>query len=815
MVSGHGSSSAKVFLVADAAQGDDLKTGFALSGYKESLLKVFCKNAGVDWNSTYRTCLIKEELQPYEQMKKKKDSEATVASYYLTIQVPQFAPILLKELATLKPDLVVPLGELSFQYLSGINEIRKFRGSVLPSNPLCGIEKFTKILPILGPYPYLYKDNRQKFISQVDFNKIPKWTNDRPIPDDTYRIWVARSADSLRAFLNRSYSVCFESGGFLVFDIETFMNIPTCISFCFDGFESVCVPFLDLSISQFDRAEMVGMVAKVLASPIRKVNQNIKYDLKTMERWGFAVSNVVGDTMLATSTLYCEFPKNLGFLTSIYTDLPYFKDEGRQYDPSKHKKDQFYLYNAKDSLATHQIYTKQISETIELGTAEVYEKLVQLLPIYRRMEDRGIRIDSAQRARLLAKYESLYYRHKLILERLINEEGFNPLSWPACARLVFEKMGYTKMRGVEGTDEESLNMLMCFGNPKEVTKEWGKQTLLALIECRKIHKVIEILELDVYPDGRFRCEFNLSGTETGRTSAGQTTDYFLKDDPKKPGKTKQINLGHSLQTIGKHGFKIGGSTYGEDVRSMFVPSFGFSFVEIDLAGAEARVDRVLSGNFDMGVFDNPGIHKLTGSWVFGVAPSEIKKGSHEYHLSKTVRHAGERNMGANRFFMMCQDEGVGLSLTLPEATRILDDFHKNQPEIRSVYHKEIEIALKTTNCLVAPNGRRRDFFDRIDHHTINEGISFLPQCIVSDTTKFSFIPTCLEAPWAHLLTEAHDGSLWEIPTGREEEFAIAYKRNIEQPIDFRKGSLKRDYQLIIPAECSKGLDWENLEEFRI
>ena len=768
----------------------------------------------MDWSTTYRTCLIKEELKPYEQTKKKKDSETAVAGHYLSTAVPSFSDVLLEEIRSLKPDLVVPLGEIAFQYLSGISEIRKFRGSVLPTTPTLQIEKFTKVLPILGPYPYLYKDNRQKFISQVDFNKIPKWTNDRPIPDDTYRIWVARSADSLRNFLNRSYLPCFESGGFLVFDIETFMNIPTCISFCFDGFESVCIPFLDLSISQFDRAEMVGMVQKVLASPIRKVNQNIKYDQKTMERWGFAVSNVVGDTMLAASTLYCEFPKNLGFLTSIYTDLPYFKDEGRQYDPSKHKKDQFYLYNAKDSLSTHQIYSKQIPETHELGTNWVYESLIKLLPIYRRMEDRGIRIDAAQRARLFAKYESLYYRHRLILERLTNIEGFNPQSPKQSADLIFEEMGYLH-RGpnytVTGTDEDSLNMLMCFGNPKNVTKEWGKQTLLALIECRKIHKVIEFLELDIYPDGRFRCEFNLAGTEMGRTSAGQTTDYFLKDDPKKPGKTKQINLGYSFQNIGKHGFKIGDTTYGDDLRSMFVPSIGFSFVEIDLSGAEARVDRVLSGNFDMGVFGNPGIHRLTGSWIFDCTPLEIKKGSHEYHLSKTGRHAAERNIGPNRFFAMCQDEGVGLSLTLAEATAALEKIHAAQPEIRAVYHKEIEIALKTTNCLVAPNGRRRDFFDRIDRHTINEGISFLPQAIVSDQTKFSFIETFATCPWAYLLVEAHDGALAEVPRGREAEYAEVYKHNVEKPIDFRKGSLKRDYELTIPAEVSVGEDWENLE----
>jgi DNA polymerase I-like protein with 3'-5' exonuclease and polymerase domains/uracil-DNA glycosylase len=821
MISGHGSSNPSVMLVTDAAQGDDLKTGYAISGYKENLLRGFCKAPRLNYSSFYKTCLIKDEPRKYEPKGKKKLTDVEAATQQLEHLDPQFSEVLRREIDILKPNLVIPLGETSFQYLTGLQNIRKFRGSILKLNPELQIEKYTKILPILGPYPYLNTEYKLRLITQLDFNKIPKWIDDKPVPDDTYQIWIARSYSALRNFIDRSYPTCqqktIEAGGYVVFDIETYMNIPTCISFCFDGFESCCAPLLDSEIPIEQRALMMKLVADVLASPLPKVNQNIKYDWKTMERWDFRVTNVVGDTMLSASTLYCEFPKNLGFLTSIYTDLPYFKDEGRQFDPTKHKKDQFYLYNAKDSLATHQINSKQILERKELGVEFVYSQLVKLIPIYRRMEDRGIRIDEEKRQSLLAKYYTLYHIHCLALSRLVNHNYVNPLSSPLMNKLVFEELGYEKIRGVKGSDEESLNMLMFQGRPKQCSPELGKLILQEISWCRKIHKVIEILNLDLYPDGRFRCEFNLAGTETGRTSAGKTTDYFLKPTfTAKSQKIKQINLGHSLQTIGKHGFWIEGEQYGSDVRSMFVPSHGYVFVEIDLSGAEARVDRVLSGNFDLSVFDNPGIHKLTGSWIFNCQPQEIKKGTLQYHLAKTVRHAGERNMQANRFFSMAQDEGVGVNLTRMEAIRILKQFHEYQPEIAGVYHRDIEASIKATNSLVCPNGRRRDFFDRIDHHAINEGISFIPQAIVSDQTKFSFIPTFAECPWAYLLVEAHDGALAEVPLDRQEEYGAIYRRNItKDPIDFRHGSLKRDFQLTIPCEISVGGDWENLEEIRL
>jgi DNA polymerase-1 len=566
---------------------------------------------------------------------------------------------------------------------------------------------------------------------------------------------------------------------------------------------------------------MMQQVAKLLKSPIPKVNQNIKYDKRILERWGFEVNNVVGDTMLASSTLYCEFPKNLGFLTSVYTELPYFKDEGKRFDPEKTQRGQYYKYNAKDSLAAHQIYKIQQNELDELKVRQVYENLVRVMPIYSKMEDRGIRIDKQEQLKLLCKYESLYHIHELMLRALLNRNYFNPLSPKQCVDVIFTELKYSKVRGMKSTkdggpstDEESLDLLLVNGE-SNVTN--AKLILKAIVAARKIHKVIEILQLHLHPDDRMRCEWNLAGTENGRTSASETTDQYIYLDDK--GKVKVINLGHSLQTIGKHGFMIAGVTYGKDLRSMFVPSPGFTFVEADLKGAEARVDRILAGNYDMSIFDGPGIHKLTASWIYDCQPSDIQKnvlidGVDRYHMGKTVRHAGERNMTPDRLVMITQRP-------LYECRQILNKFHESEPFIRKVFHNEIRKALDAPeHCLVSPNGRRRDFFDRIDKSTYNEAISFLPQTIVSDQTKFAgILKTFSESgiyEWASLLAEQHDGVLAEVKSDRVYEYAELYKTNIEsEPIDFKTCTLSRDYQLVIPCEISVGDNWYNMKEVEL
>src|ERR1041385_1844697 len=800
MISGFGPTSSPGMLIADGATDSDIATGYALSGYQADKLRSFCKATGLNYDDLWKTALIKDRINLRDPKQN------------LDLLSDQYKEILINELQTVKPNVVVPLSELSFNFLSGLKGIRKFRGSILPVRPDLGL-KPTRVIPILGPHPYLSEDVKLEFITRLDFQKVAKNLYNDSIIKEVGTCWVCRTGSDFRKFIERHYG----KAQYLVFDIETFVGIPTCISFCFDGEESVCCPLLDRGIEEDNRVIMLYEIIKLLKSPIPKVNQNIKFDCKKLERFGFSITNVIGDTMLAASCLYAEFPKNLGFLTSIYTDMPYFKDEGKEFDPSTYHKEKFYLYNAKDSLAVHKIYGQQIEEIPEMNLSTVYNMLVDIMSIYKEMEDNGIRIDGEQRERLLGKYISLYEIYVLKLHKLIGYK-INPQSPLQIRKLVYEELKYKVVQGIKrtkagepSTDEDSLERLMW--KSKSQARE-GREILKTIIDCRKIHKVIELISLKPWPDGRLRCEYNLAGTETGRSSAGESTDYHLYYNG---SSIKAKNLGHSFQTIGKHGFEIDGETYGRDIRSMFIPSAGYSFVECDLAQAEARVDMVLSNDLNMlPYFDNPGIHKLTGSWVFSCPPDEIKKnvlvgGLERYYVAKTVRHAGERNMQKERLMLMIHQP-------LSECEKILNIFHTKQPNIRRVFHRDVREQIQRYRTLIAPNGRRRDFFGKVqDGNVLNEAISFLPQAIVTDYIKQSLRKTYEEIQgWARFLAESHDSILSEVKEGREKEFGQIFKRNVEVDIDFRNCSLKRDYLLKIPCEVSIGKEnWEDLEEAQV
>src|SRR5437588_4935349 len=245
MIQGHGQTiNPKAILVADGPFGKDLETNYALTGNQAKELTNFACEAGLDFNQFYRSLLCKEQLKVSPRAAE--DSKKYISANAELTQ--KYAPILLDEVKELKPYLVIPLGELSFNFFTGLSGIRKFRGSVIAPRAELNFRQNTKVFPILGPEPYLYQDYKLRFVTRADFAKIPRYLNDSPIPDNFYRIWVARSAEALRNFLKRNYYEAEKKPQFLTFDIETYFNIPTCLSLCFDGFESICIPLLDTSI---------------------------------------------------------------------------------------------------------------------------------------------------------------------------------------------------------------------------------------------------------------------------------------------------------------------------------------------------------------------------------------------------------------------------------------------------------------------------------------------------------------------------------------------------------------------------------------
>lgn len=822
-VSGHGLSNAKIMLVGDYASKEDIAMGYAISGKAEATLNQIFREHHYDIKQTYRTLYIKDSISYDGKAKKKrKDAikEATEGFNY--------KELLASEISTIKPNIIVPIGELSLHLLTFCSRIEKYRGSILPLNedfrpkpdPRATEVKTIRVIPAFGP-KQIWENWTCRVYTTLDFARIVA-NKDRtdPIKDD-FHIWVCRNVKDFREFCKKHYSKAL----YLTSDIETFAGIPTCISFCFDGREAISVPLFDSNVDIANSQLLLYEVSRLLSSPLAKVNQNIKYDWTINERFGLPTHNITGDTMLAASLIYPELPKGLDFLCSIYTDLAYYKDEGKDFDPTKHSRDRLYFYNAKDSLAAHIIYKKQVEEMKELEVYDLYNKLtIPCLHLFKKIDEVGIRVNVDVREDLLCKYEGLLKVHGQYLNDLAQKE-INYNSPKQVSDLIYGELKFPERKhqtqGGETTfsaDEETLEELMILHGEENKKGLDGKSILEEVIACRKIYKLLGFINTPIHPDNRFRTSYKLHGTETGRSSGSKTADYILEvgDDGKlKVNKKGNFpNYGNSLQTIPKHGFKIGDTIYGKDIRRMFVPSPGRMFVEVDLSQAEARVDAVLANDLEfLKQFDiKPGVHCLTGSWLFGCDAKDIKKGTLEYHLSKTTRHAGERNIQADGLVNLAYKGHI--SISRKQAQTLLATFHKAQPSIRGVFHREIREFVRDHRYLRSCNMRRRDFFARLDEGLYNEAISYLPQAIVADQMKQAMVDTVQVLPWVVYLAEQHDGCLAELWPHEVNDYVKIFKGFVEREIDFIKCSLSRDFRLVIPCEVEiSSKSWYDMEAY--
>lgn len=840
MIQGKGRDGAEIMLVGDFAEKEDVTHGFALSGYQEKTLRELFRLNNFSLDNCYRTLYIKDTLTTFGRSKKKKKEAIDEAQ--TRAGGADYDAILKEEILTFQPNVIMPLGDLSLTYLTGFKPISSYRGSILPLSPLIQQHipnKCIRVIPAFSPF-HLLINYTSRICTKLDFGKAVRNREVTGPLEQDYTVWVCRTAQALEQFLSRQVNARF-----MTFDIETYVGVPTCISFCFDGKESISIPLLDERIDFANRYLMYHMIAKVLNSKVPKVNQNIKYDWTILERFGFPVQHIVGDTTLSFHLLYPELPKNLGFQNSIYTDIPYFKDESKKqegdtWNPKTYTRDTLYLYNAKDALSTWQIHDKQEEELAEVGLDKLYkERIMPLFFIYKEIDSLGVRIDTKRKDQLNVKYTAMYeltvdnFRSKFERDQLEALGLYNDPEnkYKKQGKLIYEVLKFplrykTTPAGIKAyrVDKDTLDELLLMEETSNRYRAEGREIISLLIAMRKIQNVLKYINTPLHPGDIWKCNYNLSGTETGRTSASKTLDeaFVLTEE----GLEKE-RLGRSLQTIGKHGFEVDGESYetfgdrniGKDLRSMFVPRRGKIFIEGDLSQADTRTVAVLAEDYELlaSLDQKPKIHAKTAGAIFNMDPNLITKegpvipgvGIPYYDLGKRARHAWSFKMGAFRLGQMTH-------LPLKTCELIMKKLYEISPKVVDVFHFQIDSVLRKTLKLKTPFGRYRQFFDRYSDKMLKEALAYIPQSVTSDALKFGMIPLFEECKsYASFVVEAHDSLLAEVNIAEKERYGAVFKQCIEQPIDFNNCSLPRDFQLTIPCELSIGENWMEMKDFKL
>lgn len=818
-VKGHGNNSPKLVIVGESPSVGETAAFQSTKHWRQ--FYELLRDAGIHPQEVWFTYVCKHFVPPNARSGRK--IPFLVRAKQAQVDMDEQVSNLAIEINSLNPNCVLALGNTALWATTGKSGISDYRGSILPGLGGKVVSTYDpRGLNVWEPAEFIGYWNRHVML--FDIMRAHKQSFFSGINRPSRNLQICKTSGQLADFIERHKNYTRPAN-----DIEARgSGLPFCNGFSFRPEEGICVPLWNKGETAnsftIPDSEMVQMwlLMNHIYTHYEIVGQNFKYDEDKLVRIGFKPRKLVSDTMLKQFAINPELPVSLGFMTSIHTEEPFYKNEG-MYEGSI---EDLMIGCARDSCVTKEIDLSLEVELNALGMSKFYYNfLMELHSLYLGVENEGFYIDSAVREKLFHKYiswsERLAYELFSIVGAVVNVNSPKQV-----AILIYDTFGITNRGG--GTGEEAITEIL---NRQSLKLDDGQRRALEIIlEKRRVEKTLGHY-LAAMPDfdGKMKTTYFLC-LDTGRTSTGQ------QDPPIRPeieiigedGKKKKKVMGTAFQTITKHG------DIGADVREQYVPEKGHVFIQVDSAQAEARVVFLLANDENaLYQIDHHDYHALTASWFFGGTEDDYSKKKLGYEhpirfVGKTLRHAGHLGASKKRAAISVNTDArkfkIDIKITEAFAGAALDKFHKNQPAIRGVFQAGIQEALKKNNRYLtaglpygidSPCGGKRQFLERWDDELFRQSYSYIPQRSVSDNTKAAALRLRKREPkLARLILEAHDGLLYMVPEREVDYFAPLLKEEMERPIRFENCSLPRR-DLVIPAELEVGYNYMKLEKYKV
>jgi DNA polymerase-1 len=738
----------------------------------------------------YITNVIKE--QPPTTSKKTNDISTFIdldkKPVYETPEYLHYKQQLYNELETTDVNIIVAFGNVPLYALTGIYppSITKRRGSVYESL----LPSKRKVLASIHPAACIHQGREGgmylwRYYILHDLHKAKRESEYRELHQPNYKIITAPSLQDATFFLG----VIKASGNPVAFDIEVVNLEVSCISFCTrvgEEYIAISIPFISHGREYFnieDEALVWRLIADILEdSNIKKIGQNAIFDGQFLFRkYGIVVKHVE-DTMIAQAILVPDFPKGLDFINSVYTEIPYYKDEGKKYIKIGGDETSFWEYNAKDSIVCSIAFPRLIKDLEikdNIGTYDYQKMLIEPL-MY--MSERGIRVDVDGLKRESEKADARVKE----LTKMLNTIAGKEVNWNSSRQVMeylYDEKGYKEYKkrttGKRTSDEDALKRL----------SRSGSSEASILLECRKLSKLKSTyLDVTLDSDHRLRCSYNPVGAaDSGRLSSSTTiweTGMNLQNDPPEFKKYMLFDEGYI-------GYNIDLSQAENRIVAYIAPEH--RMIEAFESGADVHKQTA-------GLILNKPADKVSnkdGSCPFCVDPTIC--GHTERFWGKRSNHAFNYGLGYRKFAYDLEiPENIGKTVRMA--------YHTAYPGVQVMWNW-IQEELRRNRTLTNLLGRKRMFMAQWGEELFKEAYSYTPQSTVADIiNRRGLIYIYYNQDIFHhveLLNQIHDSIVFQIPRSVPLTAHIEAVKNIvaslEQPLVWRQRSFT------IPASISVGL----------
>ncbi len=695
----------------------------------------------------------------------------------LGVTVEEFIPNLESTLRGLDCPIVVAYGDLAFHILTGkgevskkgeISGISKHRGSVYP----CLLDPTKLVVPTFHPR-FIIEDWKMRGVVVEDIKKATRIRKEG-YHEPTFNTIIKptlREVEEEISLLSQSDTLSIDievvgSGQIACFGVGSINSLT-------DERRSICIPFkfgYNNYWEELEEWQVWQFIKELLQGDQLKIGQNLNYDFSKLLPFIGEPAPPWYDLMMAHHLLEAELPHTLAFMTSIYTDVNYYKDDPKDEEKSwkyMTSSEKLWEYNGKDVEVPLMIEPKLTEELRALDMLGFFQGfMMSKMRVLWRVQQRGMLLDEEKRGELLKVQTERLKEKQEELSQLVGY-SLNPNSSKQMIKFLYEDLKLPVQRDRKTkkptTKEEALNKLFAY-HPHPAFK-------MALEIREEVKQIGTYLMVEPDTDGKVRGRYNAAGTTTGRSSSKK----------------------------GYEGRGLDWHNIPEADRQMFVAREGYSFLVRDLWQAEAFVVAVLSQcqSFLGRLQDGKKIHKLVASWLFSKEEDQIDNNNQpggEYYTGKRVGYG--LNYGLGPVLL-----AINLKCSVAKAKQHRGVYFKFAPEIEQ-WQREIQEEIKRTRQLTTPFGRKRFFRDRLGDDLFRKAYAHIPQSLIGEMNHLGMIKCEYMFPdGVEVVQEGYDSLVVECPDELIEEVKEIMERGFEKEI-YAKGTFFR-----VPGEYSMNKRW--------
>lgn len=371
-VPGLGPIGAKLFILGEAPSYAESAAGKNFVGSSGRELNYLCKDAGINRDDCWISNVCKYEVPP--NIGKKKIPFITRAKQ-VGIDIDAQLYELQQEINAIKPNCILALGGTALWALSGKTKISNFRGSIMRGMGVKFVSTYhpAHLLHQASGGEFKGYWNRQVMIFDFKRAKLQSTFPEINLPQRILEI--CKGSWHLAEFRDK-----YKNHNKMSVDIEALRTcVPGCIALAFNKNHGMTVPLWNHDgISTIPDADMIQIWIMLAEMLYEKdiIGQNFNYDRDKIRRLGFIIQRLISDTMLKAHAINPELPKGLAFNTSIYTEEPFYKDEG-MYEGST---TDLLLGCARDACVTYEVDENMNADLDELGMRSFYTNFLMKLP---------------------------------------------------------------------------------------------------------------------------------------------------------------------------------------------------------------------------------------------------------------------------------------------------------------------------------------------------------------------------------------------------------------------------------------------------